>query len=1272
MLRKSVTLVLLLLALAVRSDGLREGVGEFYHLDTSQGLPNAQVNWIMEDARGYMWFATASGLSRFDGFRFRNFFASADNELTLPDDNVRRLAEDGGLLWVGTHSGWCTYDALTETFNRHPDARTAAAMARRMEVMQLTDGAGNTWKYADKKWLIYSPRLKRWTADVVDVLRGAGIRGVTDDEVVVRDVKNDLRRRLWVATDHDGLLRIDWKAGVVERFVHRRDDDHSLPDNTIQRLYVDRRGALWVGTLKNGVAYFDDESRRFTLVPLGDVCTIAEDRQGRLWAGTNDAGIVCYDPQTGHSERYDTHRTGLGSEVVVSSMCASDGSLWFGTFQGGMARWDGNRWTTWRKSTDALLSDDVWALAEDRQGRVVVGTLNAGVQTYDAASNRWTAYKGLPGNYVASVWVDAQDRVLMGHSHYLSVLDLTTGSTTNYSGTRDGQQFANPSVNQVIEDSRGLVWIASQSGVNIYDPATGQLELLNADNGLSGNVACSLAEDLDHRVWVVTANGLSAVSPVRKGGRWAFELLNYDERDGLQRRQFNYRSILLTRKGDLVVGGQDGINIVSREGEKEMSRGDSSSIIHHSSYSRGDSARVLFSGLILSDHTLSVGERYGDRVVLKGALNEISRLDLKHNENTFTLLLASSQVACPSRTLFLYRLVGSDDEWHRTNGQTAQLTFHNLTAGKYRLQVQPLDRSGRPIGAMRELTIVVHPPFYLSPWAWLLYVLLAGVLLAWLNRYLMMRQRHRFELEQVRREAERDKELNAMKLRFFTNVSHEFRTPLSLVISPLQKMMADETDETKRQRLSLVHRNARKLLALVNELLDMRRLDSGKEQLHLSTGDVVGYVRNICQEFGMLQERQAELTFHSDVESLRMQFDEDKLGKIMNNLLSNAFKFTPAGGKVSVEMAVDRRDTSGEKLLISVADTGIGISDADKPHVFDRFYQADNHVDQPFGGSGIGLSLAKDFVEMHGGTIGVADNKGGGTVFTLELPVRSGEAEKDAGREDASAFIQPSSSSHDGEKPYEALIVDDSQDFLDFMTDVLKEHYRIRTAHNGREALKLIAERQPDIILSDVMMPEMDGNELCRAVKQHQQTAHIPFVMLTARMAQDHKIEGMENGADDYITKPFNLDLLNLRMANLIRWRQKAQGNGSAEGGRKIDPKVKEVEITSLDRQFVQAATDYVEQHMASSDMTVESLSEALNMSRVHLYKRMLSLTGNTPSEFIRLIRLQRAEQLLRQSQLSIAEISYKVGFNNPRYFSKYFKEMYGMMPSQYKEAKGC
>ena len=1244
----------------------------FRPITIQMGLPSSQVSCIMQDSRGYVWFGTSAGLSRFDGYRFRNYFSHSGNEHSLLNDYVKSIREDAqGRIWVRTLEGYCVLDPVTEVFDRHPDAKTAERLTAEDRHTRLTDVQGNVWDLTRQWCRVFSVEHKRWFNTVPDFLKAKGLPSDFQG-IIVHDLKQDHRKRLWIATDHHGLLMVDWAQHALKHFTASPKEEGGLPENTIQALFIDRNDALWLGTCRNGAAYYWDAYERFKLEELGDVCTIVEDRLGNYWCGTNDAGIVCYNPLTGSRQHFDASRTGLGSNVVVSSLCANDGSLWFGSFKGGLARYQDGRWTVWHKHDSGLKSDNVWALAQDRAGRIVIGTLEAGVQVFDVAANTWTQFctanSDLVSDYIASLYVDENNRYYVSHLHNFSVIDPASRRVENFATTKDGQPFTNLTVNQVLKDSRGLIWLASLAGVSVYDPKNDRIvQHLNTENGLAHNLSLLVAEDLDHRMWVGTAGGLSCITVGNNGTNYRFDVLNYNELDGIQKRQLNLRSVMVAHDGTLVVGGQEGINMVP----------------NHEFITPITESRVVLSGLRILDHLVHVGEKYNGHVVLRQPLDCMQRLDLRYDESSFEVQLASSNLVFPPHKLFMFRILGLSDDWVRANSDMPLVRLGNLQPGTYKLQVQVLSYKGQPISDIRELQIVVHPPAYLSWWALLGYLLALVSLLYLVFRRVMRRQKEKFQMEQLRREAEKDREIDRLKMRFFTNVSHELRTPLTLVISPLAKMMKDETDPEKSKKLTFIYRNANNLLNLVNQLLDFRKVDAASERLNVVTGDVVSFVDNICKSFRLLQDKDITLDFRSDLATLKMDFDTDKLRKIVNNLLSNAYKFTPPGGRVEVALRATSPAPSSVELI--VADNGIGISDEDKKHVFDRFYQADNSVEQPYGGSGIGLSLAKDYVLLHGGTIHAEDNPGGGTVFRVMLPVMNAASHTSQTVNTSAAVNAPGATiapaipgSHEGEsvafagstnaaetpaagvKPL-LLIADDNSDFLNFMTDMMKDSYRVCTASNGQEALQMVHQQTPDAILSDVMMPVMDGYEFCRRIKADAKTERIPFILLTARLSQQHRMEGLERGADDYITKPFDLDMLNLRIANLIKWR-------GDKTGTKLKPQVAEVEITPLDQQFVEQATAFVEQNLDNEALSVETLSEALNVSRVHLYKKMLSLTGSTPSEFIRTIRLRRGEQLLRQSQLSVAEIAYKVGFNNPRYFAKYFNEMYGMTPSQYKE----
>lgn len=1128
---------------------------------------------------------------------------------------------------------------------------------------------GNIWVMSNEQTWIYNQELKRWFTNVKDYLQAQNYSPIPNERrILVKSIVEDMSGNLWMGTEHRGLIRISHSDKSVLQFLSNPNDQLSVADNTIQSLYLDPSGDLWVGTYKNGVSFFSPFAARFSTIPLGDVCTIVEDEQGRYWCGTNDQGVNIYDPKTGTTQNIGLEQMHTGTEVIVSSTRLDDGSLWFGSYNGGLACYRQGTWKCYRGGDGSgLANDNVWSLCKAADGRLVIGTLGGGVQLLNPATGKFTTFNeeknGLASNYINSVSLTRDGKILAAHSHYYSIIDPQTGKIENFDPSTAHGHLSSPAINQAMQDSRGLIWLASASGCSAYDTTTHHLTELNWAEGTTGAIACSVTEDNDGYVWLVSDHGAARIE-VRKGKEgWEYYTEAFNEYDGLQKRQFNFRSILTCRNGDILLGGQDGINIIQPK-----------NLIYKDTHEG-----VLFSGLRLFDRTVSVGEEFNGRVVLSKSMNESHYLELQHDENAFTILLATNDVMIPATSNFQYRLKGFSENWQMTQNGQAEVTFTNLSPGRYTLEVRSVVRNGSVSDKINTLEIRILPPFYLTWWAFVIYVVLAVIIAVLVRRYLLRRQLSQLRIQRVKEEAERNRQMDEMKLTFFTNVSHELRTPLTLIVSPLAALMQTERDAKRKERLALVNRNAQRLFELVNQLLDFRKMEQKKQVLELATGNVVAFVHDITNSYQLLASRKITLTFKSDVEQLSMSFDPDKLRKVVDNLLSNAYKYTPENGSVTVSLSVAPAALNGEDALyIKVADTGMGISDEDKAHIFQPFFQASNHTGNPFGGSGVGLSLVADFVKMHDGTVSVQDNEGGGSLFIVALPIRHDasltrlltpaveESEEEQTEAQSAAGTHTAEGKLNGQRA-EVLLVDDAEDFLLFMGEVLSERYRVRTAHDGLEALECIEDHQPDFILSDVMMPRMDGRELCRKLKENEATAGIPFIMLTARMADTQVVEGMQIGADDYLTKPFNMDILFLRIENLLKWRQAA-----SKKPKLIQPDLREVKISSVDETFVKAATNYVEDNLSNCDITVETMAEALNVSRVQLYRRVLSLTGSTPSEFIRTIRLRHAERWLRESQLTVSEIAYRVGFSSPRYFSKYFTEAYGCQPSQYaKQSEG-
>lgn len=986
--------------------------------------------------------------------------------------------------------------------------------------------------------------------------------------------------------------------------------------------------------------------------------SIESEGEDRAWLGTNDNGVLLWNFSLRQVEKHFE----LGEAPVVTLMKARDGKLWVGTFNGGLYCIEGrNRVRSFKAGDEShLISNKIWALQEDRKGNIWIGLLDAGIQCLHPSDNTFETIDlkkaGLDDYHVASLCLtDENDLVIGTASQGVAIFDLESRKIKTILREKDSAGLAHNEINQVFKDSRGLIWIATRGGLDVYDVKTRKLKGLSDIMPDNGGIIAGIVEDANGDMWITSARQLIHLNVAKKeNGDYRFVPHVYNDKDGLQNCDFNLRSIRLLNNNAILVGGLYGVNVFSPEN------------VHYNKML----PKVMFTGLSLFNKEVQVGEKIDGRVVLPESLNRIGKLKLEYKQNIFTISLASDNMFLPEKTRYKYQLKGFSKEWLSLPEGIHSVTFTNLAPGNYVLSVKAVNSDGYVGKEVSQLEIEVLPPFWMSWWAYVLYVL-AGIGVLLLARHqILKRERERFRLHQIELEVAKNEEVNNMKFRFFTNISHELRTPLTLIIAPLEQMLKEaDNDESRKMRLQLMYRNAHRLLMLVNQLLDFRKGEMSSHHLSLSEGDIIPYIQGVCDSFLLMADKkQIHFSFFSSVDHFTMAFDADKIGKIVMNLLANAFKFTPEGGRVTVML--EHLQEENELIEIKVADTGIGISDADKEHIFDRFYQTENKEGgDSTGGTGIGLSLVHDFVALHGGSVTVFDNIGKGSVFVVHIPVKHVDIQyHPINTMPVSGLLSESSGQPVNEVDRSQfpllLVVDDNADFRTFMESSLGLQYRVKLASNGKEAWDFLqnCEEMPDLVVSDIMMPEMDGNELCKLIKQDKRTAHIPVILLSAKQTTESKVEGLSIGADDYVTKPFNMTILVLRIRKLIELSRYNTSKGT------IDPAPSDIVITSLDEKLIEKAVKYVEDNISRSDLSVEELSRELGMSRVHLYKKMLQITGKTPIEFIRVIRLKRAAQLLRDSQLHVSEIAFQVGFNNPKYFSRYFKEEFGVLPSAYQE----
>ncbi|TDW97587.1 two-component regulator propeller domain-containing protein [Dinghuibacter silviterrae] len=1257
-------------------------------------IPGGSISNIVKDRSGCFWFVQPTvGLFRFDPRRQLTTRVLLDpEEPTVAADNITDFTTDNhGHFWIIRRDGLLEcLDTGSLRISRVDRTITKASSGQATDYNVYADNLGDLWIYStgDARGIWFYKTTDR---SFLHLDKSTATCPLNND--IVRDVVQDDAGLIWIGTDHGGVNLLNKTTLQIRYLEHNDFDDNTVSQNAITCLFKDNAGTVWVGTYKQGINVYHPGAIRFPLyrhhpfVPgsLGfdDVNRFVEDPRGNLWIGTNGGGLIYWDRTTGKFTSYvhnPSNPNSPSSDVIISLCIDHRGMLWIGSYFGGLDRFDGRTFTHYRHhptDSTSLGDDRVWEILEDKWGQLWVGTLAAGLDLMDRDHGRFRHFrfgdqpKTIQSNYISELTQDTAGNLWIGTGTGVDVLEHKTGRFRNYDLANG---ISSRNILAVIADSLNRVWIGTAEGLNLFDPVLGKtLHVWNKADGLPDNYILTIAEDNNHNLWLGTPSGLcnavlkypGADAP-GKGGALPpgvapqLQATTYDESSGLQSRQFNENAVLRTREGELVFGGPNGFNVF-KPGNIHTDK---------------ETPAIVFTDLQVFNKSIAPGDKLHGRTILPAALPQTREVTLRYNENVFSVSFADLDYSGNQKTAYSYRLDGFNQDWLALPARQWSATYTNLDPGTYTFRVRAVPTQG--VGQPREASLVIHvlPPFWKTPLAFVLYVLFIIGVLALARNILIERTRMKFRLEQERKEAQNMHELDMMKIRFFTNVSHEFRTPLSLILAPLEKLIKQEG--TGAAQFQLMYRNARRLLNLVNQLLDFRRMEVQEFTLHRSSGDVVRYVRELTQSFSDISEkRHIALDFQSEVGECVTAFDRDKLEKIVFNLLSNAFKFTQEGGRVDVRVRVD-----GDAVEIRVADTGIGIPADQQDRIFERFFQHDlpgNMINQ---GSGIGLALTKEFVKLHQGTITVESEPDKGSCFIVRLPIVQ-LPPKAVAREDGEAAgtpvggdaaHAPAGEARSGDDAAGAppprtrkrptlLLVEDNEDFRFYLKDNLRAYYEVVEAPNGKEGWKKVQASPPDLVVSDIMMPEMDGIALARRIKHDPRTAHIPVILLTARADEEQQLEGFGTGANDYITKPFNFELLLARIRNLL-----AQKRHQRAASKNMEVNPSPVEVTPLDQQFLRQSVEAVEARLSDPDFSVEDLSRALHCSRVTLYKKLSSLTGKAPLDFIRHIRLKRAADLLAKSQLTVAEIAYEVGFNNPKYFAKFFKREFGVQPSAYKQ----
>ena len=1289
-----------------------------------------QVNEILalhEDKAGNLWVGTGGGsLSLYDRQKdaFINFPAGGPNE--IDHGVILSLCSDYlGKIWIGHYGGINILDPQTKAITRLYTAPNVAFTKTSHCVFE--DSQHQIWIGTDEGLFLYNPLTKLLTNFLhnpgdLSSLNGNEVLTIVEDKLhniwvgtteglsrlqprgksfinykhnaakqlslsndIVNDLALDEENKLWIATGA-GLNILDIRTGEIIQVTANPRKVNSLTTNTINSLFIDWQGIYWIGNHSGGINRYDKNLNLFNLIrsnPFDQqglmtpkVTAFAEAGNGEMFIGTDGGGVSLFDPKTSTFQQFGlkSKQPSTGNRLAIMALKVTQNKqLLVGTFSDGLFVADPStaRYQQLMQgaNADELNSNAIFCITEDRRGNRWVGTNGEGINVLNSANKVITRYTPNPkttrdiklpiNGYIRDIIEDRNGNFWIAtHGGGIAYFQPAPGKFTIY--TTVNSHLPNDQVQTLLEDSHGNIWVGTLGGgLALLNQLTKQFTVISESEGLLNNNVYKLLEDRNGLLWISTNKGLSNYDQERK------KISNYYYHNGVLQDNFVHGSGLRTSGGYLYFGGLDGFNFFNPENLKK----------------NNNIPAVLIIDLKISNKSV---EPSADGPIQEN-ISITKKIDLDYKQN-FALSFVGLSFTAPEQNQYAYKLEGFEKDWNYVGSATTAV-YTNLDPGEYTFRVRASNNDGIWNTAGTSIKIYVHPPLWRTNYAYAFYLMVfIGSILYIRHRgiqkikrkYILAEEKARAERE--RKESKRLHELDQLKIRFLTNLSHEFRTPISLILGPVEMLLSQDTNRQSSNQLQIIKRNGKRLLNLVNQLLDFRKMEENELKLHLSQGELVSFVREVFDSFKDLAERKKiDFIFTSRIERFPTQFDHDKIERILFNILSNAFKFTLEGGKVSLEMErlEELSDQTKTWIAIKVNDSGIGIPEDEKEKVFKRFFQAITTASILNQGTGLGLSISKEFVRMQGGTVEVESEVGKGSTFSIQIPFLPLEGSKESfetqnKRQEAEALpeeqkvFMADAGRNDDVKDWPAmpsvLLVEDNEDFRFYLKDNLRLHYKVFEAANGKEGWQKTLAEHPQLIVSDISMPVMDGIELCRKIKSDKRTHHIPVVLLTALTGEEDQIKGLETGANDYITKPFNYEVLNAKIKNLLVLNQSLK-NAYTKQIRVLTPEIK---VESANEQLLHNIMLYIEENLTDTQLSVVNLSKHVGMSRSSLYSKLLELTGQTPIEFIRSVKLDKAAVLLEKSHMNIAQIAYSVGFTTPKYFAKSFKEKFNMLPSEY------
>ena len=1251
---------------------------------------------IAIDDSDQIWVGTREGLSFYN--RRKNSFSNyyyKKNGINVPINSIAPIKENW--LMLGTAEGILLFDIKKECFLND----TLPSLHLLKPTVLIRQGE---YIYIGAEDGVYTYTLSGGKLERL-VSMPAGIR--------IHAILCQMFSRIWMATEGDGLFMYDAKTKELKNYRYESEQS-GLNSNYVRSLELDTENRLWVGTY-SGLNIYKEATDNFSSIKSSEiqegslsqnsVRSIFKDSQGGMWLGTYWGGLNYYHPLCNRFQRikHVPFLNSLSNNVVSCIVEDSEHNLWIGTSDGGLNFYDSTsklykNYLFKSGSLDVPFKDIKTVYVDEEHDKVYVGAHAGGMMALQRKSGQVEYFNrqnsNLPSNNIYSIISDENGGLWVASLEHLLHFDIDKRNFTIVDKDQNGRKLQQ--YNRLLfRDSRRRIWVGGEMGVSVYNQIgtdfltntdfhidsilqqafvncfyestsgyiwigtrsglfamkEGSKELLQytTADGLPSNVIYGIMEDAYARLWISTNQGLSCLNP--ENGKFR----NFTILDGLQGNQFNAGSYCRQDNGYMLFGGVNGITLFRPE------------TLIDNPYA----PKPVINKLFVYNKEVLPNDETG---ILSETIEYADHITLSSSQNSFAISFVVSNYIAGKHNTFAYKLEGYNDEWYRQN-DTSPVSYSNLPAGDYTFYIKAANNDGKWNEEPTVLHIRVLPVWYCTWWALSLFALSFMLVVFGIVRYFWLRKSMQAEILMERLDKEKQEEISQMKIRFYVNISHELRTPLTLIISPLQELLSSVTGHWEREKLLYIQRNARRLLHLVNQLMDYRRAELGIFELRPSYANAYKRVLNSFLNYESLaKKKDIDYNFYSELQDEDVLFDGTYLDLIINNLLSNAFKYTEEGERIYVKLY--RED---KNVVLQVADTGVGIPKDKQRKIFERFYQVENVHE----GSGIGLSLVQRLVELHHGQITLVSEVGKGSTFSIyipqdksvytaeELAESKGEMEEqrvystnahEVYTDDVETEVAEAGEKEAGSRHGTILIVEDNEELRRYLFNGLSAQFNLIEAENGQKALEVLKENDVDLILSDVMMPVMDGVKLCKSVKQNLRTCHIPVYLLSAKVDIKYQLQGLQVGADDYIPKPFSMDVLIAKILNMLRTRYRIFEHYS--NAAEIEPE--KIANNAMDEELLRKAIAVVEKNMSNVEFSTEQFASEMNMSRSNLHLKLKAITGKSAIDFIHKIRFNRACQLLKEGKYTVSEISFMVGYNTPSYFSARFKKYIGCLPTEY------